>query len=72
MLVGYVHVPFLVAWRAAEDTVAPTAVTFNVNIVDCCDISRVLIGRRIHPCGECCVTPRAGFRFDSDDLNSVC
>ena len=52
----------LVAGRAAEDAVAPTAVAFNVYIVGCRDIVSVLIGRRIHPCDEGYVTPRTGFR----------
>ena len=49
LMVGYVCVPVLVAWWAAEDSVAPAAVALNVDVIYCRDIAGFLIGRRIHP-----------------------
>ena len=48
---------------SAHDTVASTAVTLNIDIVYGLDIRRVLIGRKVHPGEESCVTPRDGLQF---------
>ena len=57
--------------RATHDAVAATAVAFDIDIVNGFDRTvGVLMGRRIHPGEESCVTPRAEFRFGSGDLNS--
>ncbi len=58
----HLYYAFLVAGRATEDTVAPTAVTLDVYIIGDGGMSGALIGRRIHPCDEGYVTPRTGFR----------
>ena len=46
LVVGSVVVPILVAGRAAEDTVAPTAVALDIAVTG--GILIVLIGSRIH------------------------
>ena len=46
LLVEYVVVPFLVAWWASEDTIAPTAVALDISITG--GIVIVLIGSSIH------------------------
>ncbi len=49
---------FIVTGGSAHETIAPTAVVLNVDIVNGLDIGRVLVWRRVHPEEESCVTPR--------------
>ena len=67
---GCVEVALFEAGRATHDAVASTAVAFDINVVYGFDAVGVLMGRRIHPGEESCVTPRAEFRCGSGDLNS--